>query len=464
MKRFSYYLILVIICISCENRQKQEFDLLIVNANIVDIEAGKIITNQLIGITSDTIRLVKNSYERHNYSAKKTLNARNKYLMPGLWDMHVHFRGGDSLIQENKDLLSLFLAYGITSVRDAGGDITPNVLKWKEQISENKLKGPRIFSSGPKLDGENPAWPGSITVNDSIEVIKKALDSLEKLQVDYVKMYDGSLTKESFYQIIEEAEKRNLKTTGHMPLAADILKAIDLGLDGTEHMYYTLKATSPLADSLSRLNLGYGMMDEIIKSYDPELAEEVFEKMGKNQFYVTPTLHIGKTLSELADADHSKDSLLNYMGKGIQKTYQGRIESAKRAKNQGNSMRQKLGERSANMMRPMYEAGVNLLAGSDSGAFNSFVYPGESLHQELESLVNAGLTPQQALITSVINGPKFFELSEFYGGVEEGKVADLILLEGNPLKEIQNTTRLQYLIKNSEIFSKNDLVEMMQKN
>lgn len=461
MKRFSYYLLLVIICFSCKNQGKQEFDVLIYNANIVDVESGKIITNQLVGITSDTIRLVKNSYERHNYTAKKMLDAKNKFLMPGLWDMHVHFRGGDSLIQENKEFLSLFLAYGITSVRDAGGDITPIVLEWKKEISEHTLEGPTIFSSGPKLDGIKPAWPGSITVSDSTEVIK-ALDSLQKLHVNYVKMYDGSLTKQSFYQIIEEAEKRNLKTTGHMPLSADILKAIDLGLDGTEHMYYTLKATSPLADSLSQLNLGYGMMDEIIDSYDLQLATQVFSKMAKNNFYVTPTLHIGKTLSEILETDHTKDSLLNYVGAGIQKTYQGRIESAKRSKKQGNTMRQKLGEVTNSMMKPMYIAGVNLLAGSDSGAFNSYVYPGESLHQELQSLVAAGLTPQEALTTSVINGPKFFDLLEFYGGVQEGKIADLIILKGNPLQNIQHTTKLLYLIKNSRLYSNKDLVEMIQ--
>lgn len=91
------------------------------------------------------------------YEALEILDAQNKYVMPGLWDMHVRFRGGDSLIQENKDLLPLFLAYGVTTVRDAGGDITPSVMDWRKQIQNGTLDGPSIFSSGPKLDDSEAA-------------------------------------------------------------------------------------------------------------------------------------------------------------------------------------------------------------------------------------------------------------------------------------------------------------------
>lgn len=433
---------------------------MISNATIIDVESSSVTENRVILISNDTIRRIEDNENSDNFSATQQLDATGKFVIPGLWDMHVHFRGGDTLIEENKNMLPLFLAYGITTVRDAGGDITPAVLEWREKIQSGEMDGPAIFTPGPKLDGPDPAWPGSISVTTKLE-IEAALDSLESIGADYVKMYDGSLSKEAFYSIIRAAEERELKTTGHMPLTADFIEAIEYGLDGAEHMYYPLTACSPIADSLSELNIGYGMMEEIINTYDPELAEEVFMKMSENNVYITPTLHIQTTLSQILDVDHSRDTLLPYIGRGIQQSYQGRVEGAKRAKASGSTMREKMEQISEQMIHPMYEAGVHILAGSDCGAFNSYVYPGESLHGELRSLVAAGLTPQQALETSVVNGPQFFSKEDDFGGVTEGKVAHLLLLHENPLENIENLSSIFAVIKSGRIYNRQKLDEML---
>ncbi len=446
---------------SCQNKDIKSYDLVIYNVKIVDVENESVSENQAIFISEGEIVEVRKNIEKEQVVADRLLDAEGKFVMPGLWDNHVHFRGGDTLIQENKDLLPLFLAYGITTVRDAGGDITPSVLQWKDQIAKGKLNGPTIFSSGPKLDGDQPAWPGSIKVSDSSDIVA-ALDSLEKLEVDYVKMYDGNLSAENYYGIIEAAEKRGLKTTGHMPMSADFMKAVSLGLDGAEHMYYPLKACSPAADSLTKLNLGYGMIEPLIDTYDPELADEVFAKMSEENVFVTPTLYIGKTLAEILEVDHQQDSLLNYIGPGIQKTYMGRIEGAKRAKASGSMMRNKMEKISLRMIEPMQNAGVKILAGSDCGAFNSYVYPGESLHGELNALAGAGLTNAQALRSSIVNGPGFLDLGDKYGSVEEGKVADLLLLEENPLESLQNLKRITAVVKSGKVFKREGLRNMLQ--
>jgi len=461
MKRILTAILIAFCVISCKKEEKQKVDLLITNASIVDIKSDSVFRNKFIAIQKDTIQFVGDMEEADEFTGTEVLNANNKYIMPGLWDMHVHFRGGDSLIEENKELLKLFLAYGVTTVRDAGGDISNAVLDWIKQIAAASIEGPKIYTSGPKLDGANPAWEGSIQIKDQTD-IAKALDSLEQMNVDYVKMYDGSLTPESFYEIIKEAEKRGLKTTGHMPLQADFIQAVSFGLDGIEHMYYTVKASSPLADSLAETTMGYGMMEMLIDTYDPGLAQNVFSKMNSEDVSITPTLHIGKTLANILETDHSKDSLLNYIGNGIQQTYQGRIEGAKRAKSSGSKMREKMEELSVSMIKPMYESGVKILAGSDSGAFNSFVYPGESLHSELEELVNAGLTPAQALETSIINGPEFFDMEQFYGSIKKGKVADIFILKKNPLEDIRNTRSIERVIKNQETYTPVDLLKSIQ--
>lgn len=457
MRKLLIIFCICLVAISCDKNSRGDYDLLITNANIVDIKNNQVIRNQMIGIKNDTIVYTGPMSGRDNYDSSETLDAQSQYLIPGLWDMHVHFRGGDELADENKDFLSLFLSYGITTVRDAGGDITPQLMEWRKEIAKGELEGPRIFTSGPKLDGAKPAWEGSISVTND-EEIKKALDSLESIDVDYVKIYDGSMTPENFYKIIQEAQKRGMKTTGHMPMDANFMTAVDYGLDGSEHMYYVIKACSPKADSLTEVKPGYAMMNDLVDTYDENLANMVFSRLKVQKTSITPTLHIGKTLSGLADVDHAEDSTLEHIGNGIQKTYQRRIDNAKRAKASGDNMRDKVQELSKKMIVPMFNAGVNLVAGSDCGAYNSFVYPGESLHSELADLVDAGLTPAQALQTSVINGPKFFGLEPFYGSIEKGKIGDILILKRNPLEDIKNTTGIVYIIKNGELLQPRNLV------
>lgn len=462
MKRYFSILILITVLItSFKSLPKEKYDLLILNAKIIDVEKGTVSKNSFIAIIKDTIRLVGDMSKLNGLAATKTVDIEGKFIMPALWDNHVHFRGGESLIQENKNLLPLFLAYGVTTVREAGGDMTPQVMQWRNQIKSGELAGPTIFTSGPKLDGSKPSWAGSIKVENQND-IEKALDSLQSIGVDFVKMYDGNLSKEAFYGIIKEAEKRGLKTTGHMPLSADILEGINYGLDGTEHLYYVLKAASPKADSLTKLNLGYGMMGTLVETFDPILAQKLYQKMAQKNVFVTPTIYIGQVLANILKTDHSKDAMLPYMGKGIIKTYQGRIDGAKRASANGGFLQTKTEKIFSEMVKPMYKAGVNILAGSDCGANNSFIYPGESLQQELIHLVKVGITPQEALKTSIINGPKFFNKEKFYGSIKKGKISDLLILEANPLEDIKNIQNINGVVLRGKAFDKNELNKMLE--
>lgn len=447
-KLFFLFLITLISC----NSEPENVDLLITNATVLDIEQNKKWVNRLVAIRNDTIVAVKTMRDSDDFVANETYDADGGFVMPGLWDNHVHFRGGDTLASENKNLLPLFLKYGITTVRDAGGDISNSVFEWREQIEQGELAGPRIFSSGPKLDGENPAWPGSISVSTEADV-NMALDSLEKMNADYVKIYDGSITKEMYYEIIREAEKRKLKVTGHMPMAADVTEAVKFGLDGTEHLYYVMKAASAKKDSIEEVNSGYSMIIPLAQTYNDSLAKVVFDELAQEDFYVTPTLYIGEVLKDLADADHSKDELLEFIGPGIEETYQGRIMSARRAKESGSSMRDYTETVFQKMIRPMYNSGIKILAGSDCGPYNSFVYPGESLHHELKALVDAGLNTQEALLTSIRNGPRFFDVQNSYVRVEKGRIGDLIILSENPMENIENLSSLKAVVTRSKVLN-----------
>ena len=264
-------------------------------------------------------------------------------------------------------------------------------------------------------------------------------------------MYDGSLTNEIYYSIIREAESRGLLITGHMPMTASIREAVALGLDGTEHLYYVMKACTPEEDSLTALGNGYGIMPQVIASYDDAVAQEVFGLLASKQVFVTPTLHIGKTLSEIPDTDHRGDPLLARIGPGIKATYARRIGQALKARANGQNTRSVMNAQCMKMIKPMHDAGVPLVAGSDCGPSNSYVYPGESLHKELALFVKAGLTPQEALTTSIVNGPGFFDLENKYCDLTQGKYADIILLEKNPLEDIRNLNSIQAVVTKGRI-------------
>jgi len=441
-------LLISLLCLIVACSIEPPADLIIFDTNIVDVETGDIAENQTIEIRNGKIVGIHSG--EADFPAEDTIRAFGKYVIPGLWDMHVHFRGGDSLIAENKDLLGLFIANGVTTVRDAGGDITPAILEWQKEIENGETLGPNIFTSGPKLDGANPSWAGSIELT-SAEQVPAALDSLESLGVDYIKLYDSTIPADVYLAAIEEAEQRGLPVTGHMPFTVDFNEAIAAGLDATEHMYYVLKGSSAEEKEITEaVREGeysfWPALSEVIKTYDEETAAETYRQMTEAGTGVVPTLHIGKVLAFLNEEDHSEDEYLQYIGKGIQKTYQGRLQSARRQSKEATQRRRNLRDLFMSMIPDIHEAGVPIMAGSDSGPYNSFVYPGISLHKELEELVAAGLTPQEALQTSVINGPEFFGVSDKYGKVNPGYAADLVLLNNNPLNDIRHTRKIYAVI------------------
>lgn len=457
------YLLLTIIIFSISCTTQTPADLAILDVNIIDVETGNISQNRNIEIRDGQITGIYD--EDQEVNATESINASDKYIIPGLWDMHVHFRGGDSLITENKDLLNLFIANGVTTVRDAGGDITSAILEWKKEIKNGDLVGPQIFTSGPKLDGADPSWAGSIELT-SVDQVSAAFDSLESLNVDYVKLYDSTIPADVYLAAIEEAEKRGLPVTGHMPFTVEFNDAVASGLDATEHMYYILKGSSAREQEITTAvrEGDYGFwpaLTEVIETYDQQRAEKTYNQMAESGTGLVPTLHIGKVLAYLNEENHSDDQYLDYISQGIQETYKGRLQAAQSQSEEATQRRRNLRERFVNMIPDIHQAGVSILAGSDSGPYNSFVYPGKSLHKELQELVAAGLSPLQALQTSVINGPDFFDVSNSYGKVRPGYAADLLLLNSNPLEEIENTEDIHtVIVQGQNVSPKSSLDEL----
>jgi len=458
------FVLLLLLAFGCKNQAHQTYDLAITNANVIHLDTGEV-ELQNIYISNGKIAAIETVDTKRNVKADSTIDATGKYVLPGFWDNHIHLRGGDSLIANNKNFLKLFMANGITTVRDAGGDLTTSVMEWKQQITDEKLMGPTIFTAGPKIDGPGARWGGSLEVATGTD-IQQAFDSLEKLMVDFVKIYDSRIDADNYIRSIEEAKKRGFVVSGHMPFTVTLDETIDAGMDGIEHLYYIMKGCASneteVTEKLKNGEMGFwDAMPALMGAYSDSTAQATFDSLKEKNVYVVPTLHIGKTLSYLDEVDHTKDPYLQYMGKGMIETYEGRIRSAMNASEEARISRKELDTFFGQLAKSLDNAGVQLLAGSDSGAFNSYTYPGISLHMELQEMVKNGISPLNALKTSAYNGSQFLLQSDDYGTIAAGKISDLVLLNDNPLDNIENTQNIYMVIKGTQLFDHEKLQALL---
>jgi imidazolonepropionase-like amidohydrolase len=385
--------------------------------------------------------------------------------MPGLWDMHVHFGGGEELIEENKNLLPVYVAYGITAIRDCAADISDAVLKWRDQTAAGSLLGPTIFTSGPKLEGYKPIWKGTIEVGTPAEV-DAALDRLQAMRVDFVKITDNTLKPDIFLYAVKAAKARGLKTSAHIPYALTIQQAADAGLGSIEHLDYLIKAGSrdeaSIATDYATGKLTYAEASaRLVKGFDRSLALPAYRRLAADGVYVTPTLNMTRILAYLDHDDHSHDPALALIGPGLRKTYEWRVERAAKATPEDVARRHAQYALTSSLMPLVVKAGLPILAGTDAGYLNSFNYLGQGLHDELARYVEAGLTPAQALRSAVVTGPAFLGKSSRYGAVAPGKAADILILDANPLTDIAATRSIRSVVLKGRLYDRPALDAML---
>jgi len=426
-------------------------DLLIRHATVIDVAGGRTVPDQAIAISGDSIRAVEpDPLLSSRFKARRTIDASGKYVMPGLWDMHVHFGGGPELIAENEALLPLYVAYGVTTVRDAAADLSDSVLAWRKDVAAGRLLGPTIYTSGPKLEGYKPLWKGTIEVGTPAEV-DAALNRLQAMKVDFVKITDNTLKPDIFLYAVNAAKARGLKTSAHTPFALTIEQAARAGLSSVEHLDYLIKAGSPqeaaIGADYAAGKLTYGeASDKFVETFDPTYAAEEYRRLAATGIYVTPTLNMGRILAYLDREDHRTDPALASIGPGLRKTYEWRVERAAKASPAQIAARHREYELSLKVLPMLRDAGIPILAGTDAGYLNSFNYPGQGLHDELARYVEAGLNPREALASATITGPAFLGHSDRYGAVAQGKAADILILDANPLDDIGATRSIRGVV------------------
>ena len=418
--------------------QSRPVDLLITNARVIDVVSGGVSAPRTIAIRGDTIVSIGATRRRGDLRSVRTVDAAGRFVIPALWDMHVHFGGGPALIAENRALLPLYTAHGIVAVRDAAGDLSESVLAWRDSIARGLLDGPTLFTSGPKLEGINSIWPGDIEV-DTRAGVDSALDRLQAMHVDFVKLTDNTLKPELFRYALGEIRKRGLRSSAHIPIAVPVREAIELGLGSIEHLSYAVRAGAE--------HVGQPTPTDVVTAFDSATAMATYRLMAARGTYITPTLNISRTLAWLDSDTHAHDAYLRYIGPGLQATYQGRVTRAAAADSAAIARRHRNYEFTSARLPMLQAAGVMILAGTDAGFLNSFDYPGIGLHDELQLMVKSGLTPLQALRGATINGATFLGKASRHGTIAVGKATDLLILDRNPLQDITATRAIHALVQ-----------------
>ncbi len=466
LKRLCAALLMLFVPATAVVAAPRRADVIVRNATVVDVAQARVLPGRAIVIRgADIVAVGPDAQIGRAWRAARSVDAGRHYVIPGLWDMHVHFGGGPALIEENKALLPLYLAHGITTVRDAAGDLPEQVLAWRDEIARGDLLGPTLLTSGPKIEGLKPIWKGTLEVGSKAEV-DAALARLRALRTNFVKITDSTLDPQLFLYAVGRAKALGLRTSAHIPMALTVGQAVDAGLSSIEHLDYAYKAGAT-AEAAVAADFAAGRIDRteanrrIDASFDPDVAMATYRKFAAQGLAVTPTLNGSRILAWLDSEDHSNDPYLAYIGPGLRKTYEWRIERAAKADAAAVAERHAHFDRVAAVLPMLQQAGVPIMAGTDAGFLNSFNYPGIGLHDELALFVRLGMTPAQALASATRTGPAWFGRLDRYGAVAPGRAADLVLLDANPLEDIAATRAIHAVVQRGQVYDRAALDAML---
>jgi imidazolonepropionase-like amidohydrolase len=386
------------------------------------------------------------------------VEARGRYLIPGLWDMHVHEVFGDWLPRNEKVVPPLFVANGITGVRDMGGDL--EVLKeWRARVAAGTLLGPRMIIAGPMLDGPTPRFPSSAPIANAADG-RRVVDDLTRRGVDFIKI-QSLIPRDGYFAAAEEAKRLGMIFVGHVPDAVRASEASNAGQKSIEHFTGIFEGCSTIEDKLvTGTPRGPGPN---VRTYDPGRAQRLIALMAKNRTWQVPTLVWERGQWLVDDIDLSHDPLTKYAPAAWKdRTWPMFVHDIMKTMDTDPlPVRKKFFQMELDMTLAMFRAGVPFMAGTDTAA-GVHVFPGFSLHQELALFVRAGLTPMQALQTATRNPAEFMGRLKDLGTIEPGKLADLVLLDANPLDDIANTRRIRAVVLAGRYLDRTELDRMLK--
>lgn len=463
-----FFILLLSACTSNQMLQNKTLlapDLVIKNVTIIDakngLQKGKTVLikgNRILKVGDvKAIQFAKNS---------KVIDGKGKFLIPGLWDAHVHLTFEKALTPA---MFRLFLAYGITSVRDTGGLlhlITPE----RDKAQKDTKNSPRVMISGPLLDGIPTVYDGSSIFNPHIGIgsgtaaeAEQLVDKMLAADVDLLKAYE-MLTPEAFKAIINKGKANGIPITGHVPLSMDVIEASNAGMSSMEHLrnlefacasdWEALleKRQKMLFDgknekgSILRRNIHKAQRSHAIGNQDKTRRDKVLKHLANNETWQIPTLTITTAASERFNLRSDWQATFNQLPTSVKQVWsKGAKEYAKSPVSEADANRSQW---AFEMISHLKKANVDIMAGTDCPIF--FLTPGYSLHEELALLVKGGLSPLEAIEAATTKPAKYFKLEKELGLIAEGMLADLVLLNANPLEDIRNTLKINAVMRDGK--------------
>lgn len=443
--------------------------LAITPVTVIDVTNGSLYSDHTVLIEGDHIIAVGPVGEISVPTETTIVDGTGQYLIPGLWDMHVHAASEDRI----ESFSQLFLANGITGFRDMFGsfDVAASA---RASVKAGDLPGPsRIIVAGNLIDGPPRSFVPRALIASSPEEGRHLVDSLDAVGVPFIKVYHG-LPPETYFAISEQARELGLPLVGHVPYQVRTAEASDAEHRSIEHLMGVMKGCSADEEAVLKewqtvLELARaGDMKAVVQQYmtpvrlalatqDKVVCRRLAERFVENETWHVPTLVSLRGKAYLREFADKEDPRTLYFTPPTRWTG-GRPFGFPMSKEQWDLLQSQY-EREKEIVGMMAELGVPLLAGSDTAT--PWAFPGFGLHDELELLVEAGLTPLQALQAATINPTLFLDRTDELGTIEEGKLADLVLLEANPLEDISNTQRIRAVVADGRLYSQDDLDELL---
>jgi imidazolonepropionase-like amidohydrolase len=398
--------------------------LAITHVAIVDTTNGRIHRDMTVISAGERITVVGKSSAVTIPQNAQLIDGSGKFLIPGLWDMHVHI--GDSDFDKLSNL-RLFIANGVTGIRIMDG--APAHRLWRREIHNRNLLGPRMVIASSIIDGPS-SYVTDVKVNDADEA-RAAVRNAQREGADFIKVHD-TLPRAAYFAIIDEAKKSGLPVAGHVPASITAKEASEAGQKSIEHFTGLAEAEA-----------------------DVDKADELIRLFRKNHTWVCPTMIMRSSYAVLDNPILATDYRLRYAKPAWRSSWLKMTKAASSVPASEWESRRETIRREKALVGRFQHGGVGLLAGSDDA--NPYVLPGFSLHDELALLVQSGLTPLQALQTATLNPAKFFNQVAAAGSIANGKNGDMVLLDGNPLENIRNIRKVSGVIIHGRFLNRTEL-------
>ena len=437
------------------NNARERVTIAIEGVAVVDVVRGEIVAPRTVTVIDGQIAAIDDAGAGSVPRDALRVDGHGRFLIPGLVDMHVHLFNNYSNRAPNEWAFPLFVANGVTSVREMAANAAGMAVveRWRTSASSGELIAPRVLAAGVVAAGK--------TIEEARQKVREA----RSVGADFIKVFSNARERH-WRAILDEAQALRIPVCGHVPADVHPLDAAAAGQRSNEHLTQIYEACSTVEARLLGTRKGRdqevivklrdAQEREVLASFDQVVCDRAAAALAKTQQVQVPTLVLPHVEARAPLSDFAGDARFRHL-RGDEQLRWRRVLESNRFRGKNASRRWEV---SRQIVTTLHAAGARILAGTDAPM--PLVYPGFALHTELQLLVESGLTPADALRAATIWPAEFLGLSETSGSIAVGKRADLVLLDANPLSDISHTQRIHAVVLDGRLLQRADLDALLR--